>query len=125
MTVSSPGPPRPWNRPRSRPRTTKERRLTKSPLRDDLKPSTYGPKPRPDETQSVRKRKTSDLLEKLLGEKRGSRTGIVGVVEPKAMTVVRDVETATECWETSTGRSYIPIFQIRMEKMKEVKRPLL
>ncbi|RWW40123.1 hypothetical protein BHE74_00054483 [Ensete ventricosum] len=29
------------------------------------------------------------------------------------------------CWETSTGRSYIFVFQIRMEKIKEVKRPPL
>ncbi|RWW11916.1 hypothetical protein GW17_00024444 [Ensete ventricosum] len=29
------------------------------------------------------------------------------------------------CWETSARKLYIPIFQIRMEKMKEVKRPPL
>ncbi|RWV85124.1 hypothetical protein GW17_00053108 [Ensete ventricosum] len=28
-------------------------------------------------------------------------------------------------WETLSGRSYIPVFQIRMEKMKKVKHPPL
>ncbi|RWV77237.1 hypothetical protein GW17_00061962 [Ensete ventricosum] len=29
------------------------------------------------------------------------------------------------CWETLAGRLYIPVFQIRVEKMKEVRRPPL
>ncbi|RWW25537.1 hypothetical protein GW17_00010121 [Ensete ventricosum] len=31
----------------------------------------------------------------------------------------------TSCWRGPRRRSYIPVFQIRMEKMKEVKRPPL
>ncbi|RRT60937.1 hypothetical protein B296_00018994 [Ensete ventricosum] len=60
----------------------------------------------------VHRKKTKRLIERSSGviEKFiKSQEGLIGL----------DV-----CWETSTGRSYIPVFQIRMEKMKEVKRPL-